>query len=630
MGLNMKRVVAKVCMIVIGLCILGSIIVYENREKLWSKHPQLFFVIENGDATIDSGLEQRNIGSGICDETLSLWYSEVEDIYYLFLPSYAKLEHVKVASYSEKWLVDKVDLQASLGKNNEKNPFLEKRTIGNDIPLHTTLHCKREHTSDTYQMIIMQSANLPTMYMETASGSLEDLQSSKEHSESGTARLYDAQGNLVHQDALNSIKGRGNTSFNGYNKKPWNISFDAPCNLFDMGTDTKYVLIANASDPTLIRNDYVRRLEQALQVPYVHIGQFLDLYVNGEYQGNYYLCSPVNIGDERIAITDLEKQSEMFYDQNMLESADIYDHVQDMPVENWDKEPYDGPKPELHNKVVHKGLQLESLDQAIEAGELDVTGGYLLERDYEQRYMVEYDQNASSFTTRNGECFRVKSPSDCSAAQIEYIGTFVEKAEELLLNDSGNKNGNAKTTTGDMTQNNDESYLDYVDIDCFAKRYLAEEISKNYDGGVSSTYFYKDIDANDKRLHMAPGWDYDMCLGNYVWWMEDLAESPEGLTRLSKHSTPCLWFTVLYDKPEYYEKVVTYFKQYAEPFLFRETKELISWYRDTLDASISMNHVRWSEDLCENVYYKNVDDSYRIFEEFVERRAVFLKEEWSR
>ena len=181
MGLNMKRVVAKVCMIVIGLCILGSIIVYENREKLWSKHPQLFFVIENGDATIDSGLEQRNIGSGICDETLSLWYSEVEDIYYLFLPSYAKLEHVKVASYSEKWLVDKVDLQASFGKNNEKNPFLEKRTIGNDIPLHTTLHCKREHTSDTYQMIIMQSANLPTMYMETASGSLEDLQYSKEH-----------------------------------------------------------------------------------------------------------------------------------------------------------------------------------------------------------------------------------------------------------------------------------------------------------------------------------------------------------------------------------------------------------------------------------------------------------------
>ena len=262
--------------------------------------------------------------------------------------------------------------------------------------------------------------------------------------------------------------------------------------------------------------------------------------MNGEYQGNDYLCSPINIGDERIAITDLEKQSEMFYDQNMLESADIYEHIQDMPVENWDKEPYDGPKPELHNKVVRKGLQLESLDQAIEAGELDVTGGYLLERDYEQRYMVEYDQNASSFTTRNGECFRVKSPSDCSAAQIEYIGTFVEKAEELLLNDSGNKNGNAKTTTGDMTQNNDESYLDYIDIDCFAKRYLAEEISKNYDGGVSSTYFYKDIDANDKRLHMAPGWDYDMCLGNYVWWMEDLAESPEGLTRLSKHSTPCL------------------------------------------------------------------------------------------
>ena len=612
MVFRMKRIIAKVCMILAVICMLGSIIVYENREKLWSKHPQLFFVIENPDAVIGSGLEKKYIKSGISDEILSLWYSETEDVYYLFLPSYANPENVKVASYAEKWMISEATYSGEKEPEEGNQTFTEYGKIGNQIPLNTLLHCRREHSSETYQMIIMQSANLPTMYIETASGSLEDLRASKDHSESGEARLYDEQGNMVHQDALNSIKGRGNTSFNGYDKKPWNIRFDEPCNLFDMGNDNKYVLIANASDPTLIRNDYVRRLEQALQVPHVHVGQFLDLYVNGEYQGNYYLCSPVNIGEERVAITDLEKSSEEYYDQNIVEDAEIYERIQDMPEENKDSQPYDGPKQELYNKVIRKGLQLEALDQAIADGELDITGGYLLERDYEQRYLVEYDESPSSFTTKNGECFRVKSPANCSAAQIEYIGGFVEKAEELLLSDS------------------DKSYLDYIDIDCFAKRYLADEISKNYDGGVSSTYFYKDIDAKDTRLHMAPGWDYDMCLGNYVWWMEDLSESPEGLTKLSKHSTPCLWFTVLYDKPEYYERVVTYFKQYAEPFLFQKTKDLISWYRNTLDDSISMNHIRWSGDLSENIYYENVDDSYRIFEEFVERRAVFLREEWSK
>ena len=630
MVFRMKRIIAKVCIIIVVICMLGSIIVYENREKLWSKHPQLFFVIENADAVIGSGLEKNYIKSGISDEVLSLWYSDTEDIYYLFLPSYADLENVKVASYAENWMVSEDAFSGEKDLEEGKQTFTEYRKIGDRIPLNTLLHCRREHTSETYQMIIMQSANLPTMYIETASGSLEDLRASKDHSESGKARLYDAQGNMVHQDALDSIKGRGNTSFNGYDKKPWNISFDAPCNLFEMGQDKKYVLIANASDPTLIRNDYVRRLEQALQVPFVHIGQFLDLYVNGEYQGNYYLCSLINVGEERIAIADLEKSSEEYYDQNILENAEIYEHIQDMPVENWDNELYDGTKSELHNKVIRKGVQLDSLDQAIEDGELDITGGYLLERDYEQRYMLEYDKNPSSFTTVNGERFCVKSPAYCSAAQIEYIGGFVEKAEKLLLNDSNSKVGNTDETTESIQEINGESYLDYIDIDCFAKRYLAEEISKNYDGGVSSTYFYKDIDAKDKRLHMAPGWDYDMCLGNYIWWMKDLAESPEGLTKLSKQSASCLWFTVLYDKPEFYEKVVTYFKQYAEPFLFQETKELIFWYRETLDDSISMNHIRWSGDLSENVYYENVDDSYRIFEEFVERRAVFLREEWSK
>ena len=45
-----------------------------------------------------------------------------------------------------------------------------------------------------------------------------------------------------------------------------------------------------------------------------------------------------------------------------------------------------------------------------------------------------------------------------------------------------------------------KSYQDYIDVDSFVKKYLTEEVSKNYDAGVSSSYFFKDSDLNGGKL----------------------------------------------------------------------------------------------------------------------------------
>lgn len=56
---------------------------------------------------------------------------------------------------------------------------------------------------------------------------------------------------------------------------------------------------------------------------------------------------------------------------------------------------------------------------------------------------------------------------------------------------------------------------DLVDLDSLAKIYLINELSKNWDVGVSSLYFVYKQDTNGKyKFFASPVWDYDNSLGN--------------------------------------------------------------------------------------------------------------------
>ena len=95
-------------------------------------------------------------------------------------------------------------------------------------------------------------------------------------------------------------------------------------------------------------------------------------------------------------------------------------------------------------------------------------------------------------------------------------------------------------------------YSSYIDRNSFVKKYLVEEVSKNYDAGVSSSFYYKDKDVNGGRLCAAPGWDYDMSLGNYVEWMEEFSADPTGISELAFHTYASPWYTALYQKEDFY------------------------------------------------------------------------------
>ena len=54
-----------------------------------------------------------------------------------------------------------------------------------------------------------------------------------------------------------------------------------------------------------------------------------------------------------------------------------------------------------------------------------------------------------------------------------------------------------------------------ADIDSVAKLYLINELGKNWDSGVSSTFFtYRQDENGNYKFYGSPVWDYDNSLGN--------------------------------------------------------------------------------------------------------------------
>ena len=155
-----------------------------------------------------------------------------------------------------------------------------------------------------------------------------------------------------------------------------------------------------------------------------------------------------------------------------------------------------------------------------------------------------------------------------------------------------------------------------------------EEISKNYDAGVSSSYFYKDSDANGGKLCAGPGWDYDMSMGNYVEWMEEFSADPTGISELAFHTYASSWYTELYKKEEFYKLIEEYYWKSAEPFLQELLNGGIERYQEILEASSKMNEIRWQEELDKNPYYKNRKQTFRELKEFLTVRKDYLDESW--
>ena len=106
-------------------------------------------------------------------------------------------------------------------------------------------------------------------------------------------------------EASTEIKGRGNSTWD-MPKKPYRLKLTDKAAILGMPSNKHWVLLANYSDKTLMRNTLAFELSRRMGFPYTPRMHYVDLYVNGSFEGNYMFGDHVRTGSDRIDIPELK------------------------------------------------------------------------------------------------------------------------------------------------------------------------------------------------------------------------------------------------------------------------------------------------------------------------------------
>lgn len=103
------------------------------------------------------------------------------------------------------------------------------------------------------------------------------------------------------------IRGRGNATWNIMDKKSYRLQFDEKYNLLgiDTGSAKSWVLLANHCDQSMMRNRIAFQIGNIFDgIECSSSDTFVDLYINGRYNGVYLLCEQVEVQKNRVDIKE--------------------------------------------------------------------------------------------------------------------------------------------------------------------------------------------------------------------------------------------------------------------------------------------------------------------------------------
>ena len=98
------------------------------------------------------------------------------------------------------------------------------------------------------------------------------------------------------------IRGRGNSTWEWYPKKPYRLKLDEKAEILGLAADKDWVLLANYRDPTHLMNTFVFEMGERLGIPFPNHTRYVELTINGDYKGLYQLTEQVEQGKNRVNI----------------------------------------------------------------------------------------------------------------------------------------------------------------------------------------------------------------------------------------------------------------------------------------------------------------------------------------
>ena len=178
------------------------------------------------------------------------------------------------------------------------------------------------------------------------------------------------------------IKGRGNYTWLYMYKKPYKIKFAAKQSPLGLDNSKHFILLHNDDWSGRLRNETGFELSRQLGMPYTTRQLPVELVLNGEYEGLYFLCEKIRVESGRVDIVEQHDN---------------------------DDNPY------------------------------NVSGGWLLELGNKGSIVIaQYENNDPDNTWMS---FVSESPENLSQVQYDYIHDFIFKADSCIYVTNKNDKG---------------------------------------------------------------------------------------------------------------------------------------------------------------------------------------------
>lgn len=103
-----------------------------------------------------------------------------------------------------------------------------------------------------------------------------------------------------------TIKGRGNSTWAQFPKKPYRLKFSKKVSLCGLLKAKSYVLLANFIDPSMLRNAVAFKVGHMIGMPYTNSSIPVNVIFNGINKGAYQLSEKIGFNDASLPIEDEE------------------------------------------------------------------------------------------------------------------------------------------------------------------------------------------------------------------------------------------------------------------------------------------------------------------------------------
>lgn len=425
-----------------------------------------------------------------------------------------------------------------------------------------------------YKALAFKSV-LPTVYLDIDenNGTIEAMENSRDHSvkcygdmrievpddvaeENGWEKDYVSVENKDKTPGTIELRGRGNSSWrqsiDNNTARPYQVKLEKSMDIMGMGKAKSYTLLK--ADQLQTTAKIFLNMGTDMGVAFTPSAELVTVYLNGEYRGMYTLSEKIEVHEERVNISNLEDEIDLAMET--AGTTDVNDVIDD----------------------------------------IDITGGYLLEIDNSSE-PLQFKAQTNSLTIKAPENLDDHMGADSNYAYITELMTDLFNAIY----------GDGYLTDDDYAGHpgyRGKHFTEVMDMDSVTKYFLEQEISANADNCLGSTFFYKDKDSIDGKIHMSPVWDNDRCCQVTDGWllpnMKGYVDNPDGsgekmdtfFAAMCKHKEFLSYVVAYYKDNANYNNIEQTFEDYANGAKYAEILQMSEYVKNDAD----MTYYRWNYD----------------------------------